>query len=53
MRVRVSLPFLHLPSVLEAMLNHSFSKSWTTSRLLVMSGGGKGGEGSSKRDNYN
>lgn len=53
MRVRVSLPFLHLPSVLEAMLNHSFSKPWTTSGLLVMSGGGKGGEGSSKKANYN
>lgn len=40
-RVRVSLPFIYLLSMLEAMLKHSLSKSWMISGTLVMSGDGE------------
>lgn len=50
MRVKVSLPFICLLSMSEVRLNHSPSKSWTISGMLVMSGGEKCGEGSSKKE---
>lgn len=46
MRVGVSLPFIGLLSMSEA----GPSKSWRTSGVLVMSGGGRCEEGSSKKE---
>lgn len=50
MRVKVSLPFICLLSMSEVRVNHSPSKSWTISGMLVMSGDEKCEEGSSKKE---